>query len=75
MIVLLMLLLALGSACLFFAPAIQKAGLRMMGQPRNRLAGWCGRLAGSRTSLLGIRASGAMCIAFAAAVFVFALAK
>lgn len=47
----------------------------MMGQPRNRLAGWCGRLAGSRTSLLGIRASGAMCIAFAAAVFVFALAK
>ena len=28
------LLVVLGSACLFFAPAIQEAELRMMGQPR-----------------------------------------
>lgn len=65
MILLLVLLLALGGACAFFAPLVQRTALRMMGRPRNRLAEWSSKLASSRTGRLGIRASGALRIAAA----------
>jgi hypothetical protein len=68
-VVLLVFLLALGGACLLFAPLIQRAALRMMGRPRNRLSAWSSKVASSRTSLLSIRASGVLCIAAACALW------
>ena len=56
-------LVASGIGSLCFAPGIQRVGLEMMGQPRNRLAGWCCRIVGSKTSRRSIRLTGAMCIA------------
>ena len=56
------LLVGMGVALLWAAPNIQRAGLRMMGEPRNRLAVWSRDVATSRTSLRSIRATGAMCI-------------
>ena len=41
----------LGVALLWAAPSIQRMGLRMMGQPRNRVAAWGRDRAASRTSL------------------------
>jgi hypothetical protein len=67
------ILVGVGIALLWFAPHIQRVGLRMMGEPRNSLAVWSHRLAASRTSLRSIRATGAMCIA-AGAVLVALLA-
>lgn len=53
MSVLLVLLLALGSACLFFANLVQRTALRMMDQPRNRLADWSSKVASSRGGVCG----------------------
>jgi hypothetical protein len=64
-----MFLLALGALCLALAPLIQRAALRMMGQPRNRLAAWSSKVASSRTSLLSIRFSGVICVAAACALW------
>jgi hypothetical protein len=64
------ILVGTGIAVLRFAPHIQRAGLRMMGEPRNRLAVWSRDVAASRTSLGSIRATGAMCMVVGAALIV-----
>ncbi len=60
-IVAFLLVFGIGSFC--FAPEIQRAALKMMGEPRNSLAAWSYRLAASKTSLQSIRWTGAMSIA------------
>ncbi len=55
-------LVGVGVAGLWAAPRIQRAGLRMMGEPRSRLAVWSRDVAASKTSLRSIRATGGMCI-------------
>jgi hypothetical protein len=62
------ILVGMGIALLSLAPHIQRAGLRMMGEPRNRLAVWSRDVAASRTSLRSIRATGVMCIVVGAAL-------
>ncbi len=59
-------LVGFGIGVLGLAPRIQRLGIAMMGEPRGPLAAWSSRLAGSRTSLRSIRATGAMCIAVGA---------
>ncbi len=59
-------LVGVGGGLLWFAPDIQRAGLHLIGKPRNRLAAWSRELAASRTGLRSIEATGALCIAFAA---------
>jgi hypothetical protein len=64
------LLVGMGIGLIRYAPHIQRATLRMMGQPRNAFAARSHELAASRTTLQSIRATGAMCVAVGA---VFAL--
>ncbi len=61
-------LVGVGIGLLRYAPHIQRAMLRMMGQPRNAFAAWSHELAASRTSLQSIRATGAMCVVIGAAL-------
>ena len=68
-------LVALGAALLWFAPQIQRTGLRMMGESRTSLAGWSHKIAESKTSLRSIRATGVMCIAFAALLVALAAVR
>ncbi len=68
-------LVALGAALLWFAPHIQRTGLRMMGERRTSPAAWSRKIAESKTSLRSIRATGMMCIAFAAVLFALAAAR
>ena len=67
-------LVGVGVALLWFAPHIQRAGLRMMGEPRNSLAVWARKFAESKTSLRSIQAAGVMCIAFVAVLVALAAA-
>jgi hypothetical protein len=59
-------LIVFGTAVLGLASHIQRLGIALMGKPRGPLAAWSLRLAGSRTSLRSIRATGGMCIAVGA---------
>ncbi len=62
------ILVGTGIALVWFAPHIQRAGLRILGDPRNRLAAWSRDVASSRTSLRSIRATGVICSAVGAAL-------
>ncbi len=69
------LLVAFGIGVLGLAPRIQRLGIAAMGEPRGRLAAWSLRLAGSRTSLQSIRATGGMCIAVGVALVAILAAR
>jgi hypothetical protein len=69
------LLVGMGIALVWLAPNVQRAGIRMMGEPRNRLAVWSQNVAASRTSPRSIRATGAMCIAGGAALIAFLVSR
>jgi hypothetical protein len=55
-------LMILGFGMIWFAPRIQRSCLRQIGRPRNRLVAWSRSVAESKTSLLSIRGSGAICV-------------